>query len=458
MTFVSNPFLERGPVREPAFLFGRRDELHRLAQAIGANVPQHCSIIGERRIGKTSLLNALAAPDGPLIEFSAYLSRPLENYLFVYADLSALKTRELNSALFVLRLILRNLHRIITQKFQALGLPTNNLDAIFEAYREQKSLQELSEFGIGGYVDEVRRLAPGLVMVFLFDEADWLVRQGIGALLRALTYDRSLSFILSTRLPLVEIDPERELSPLYNMMADTLALGLLAPTEARTMVQALATRHGRTLTDPELDFILETGGCHPDLTRRVAHFTWEAKIRGLSFDPIVIIQSLGLDAASLFEGLWNGMTDAEKALCIDIQSEQTVDDNAGVTLQTLKRKGILNDQDTLFSPLFGEFLASKSVPAPALPPTLRFGDGVVTFGEFVAKLSPIELKLLQYLHEHAGQVCTREEIHAAVWGETYTGNDAVKVNITVQRMKQKLGQLAELVKAVRGLGYRWAIE
>ncbi len=457
MTSPNNPFIERGPVTEPALFFGCRDEARRLVQAIGARVPQHCSIIGERRIGKTSLLNALAAPGGLASQFSDFLSRPLENYLFIYSDLSALKTRELNSDLFILRLILRNLHRIVPPKIEALGFSPASLDAIYETYREQKSRQELAEFGIGGYLDEVRRLAPGLVVVFLFDEADLLVSQGVGTLLRALTHDRPLSFILATRLPLVEIDPERELSPLYNMMADTLTLGLLLPAEARQMTQALAAQSGLTLTTRELDFAFEMGGCHPDLTRRAAHLTWEAKRQGQRFDPQALSEAIRADAAPLFEGLWSGMTAVEQALCLDAQQGLPI--GPSPALQTLKRKGILTNDGKLFSPLFGAHLAGKNAsPAAPAPSSLRFGDGFVTYGNFIAKLSPIELKLLQYLYEHAGQVCTREEIHRAVWGEAYTENDAVKVNITIQRMKQKLGRLAELVEAVRGVGYRWEDE
>jgi len=54
----SNPFFHRGPIRDPAYFFGRRRELD---QALGLiRNGQSVSIVGPRRIGKTSLLLRLA--------------------------------------------------------------------------------------------------------------------------------------------------------------------------------------------------------------------------------------------------------------------------------------------------------------------------------------------------------------------------------------------------------------
>jgi hypothetical protein len=153
--------------------------------------------------------------------------------------------------------------------------------------------------------------------------------------------------------------------------------------------------------------------------------------------------------------LWDGMSTEEQALCEQLRRVQKIENNETSAAQVLKRKGVLNVRNTLFSPVFVDFLSRQTIPVPVVASELRFGEGYVTYGDFVAKLSPIESKLLQHLHERSGHVCTRDDIHMTVWGEPYTESDAVKVNITVQRMKQKLGQLAEQVEAVRGVGYRW---
>ncbi|HEU5085900.1 MAG TPA: hypothetical protein VFT99_00600, partial [Roseiflexaceae bacterium] len=56
-----NPFFHRGPIREPAFFFGRRDALAFLVEMLQQG--QSVAIHGQRRFGKTSLLFQLARPE-----------------------------------------------------------------------------------------------------------------------------------------------------------------------------------------------------------------------------------------------------------------------------------------------------------------------------------------------------------------------------------------------------------
>ena len=55
-----NPFIFRGPVNDPAMFFGRRHELNEIAAFLRGN--QSISIVGPRKIGKTSLLFHLMRP------------------------------------------------------------------------------------------------------------------------------------------------------------------------------------------------------------------------------------------------------------------------------------------------------------------------------------------------------------------------------------------------------------
>src|SRR5579859_1021963 len=55
-----NPYLARGPVRDPEMFYARRAELWEISSFIGGN--QSISIVGQRKIGKTSLLFHLMRP------------------------------------------------------------------------------------------------------------------------------------------------------------------------------------------------------------------------------------------------------------------------------------------------------------------------------------------------------------------------------------------------------------
>ena len=55
---MENPFLKRGMIRDRESFFGRRDELQRVFDRL--RVMQSVSVVGERRIGKSSLLYQIA--------------------------------------------------------------------------------------------------------------------------------------------------------------------------------------------------------------------------------------------------------------------------------------------------------------------------------------------------------------------------------------------------------------
>lgn len=68
-------------------------------------------------------------------------------------------------------------------------------------------------------------------------------------------------------------------------------------------------------------------------------------------------------------------------------------------------------------------------------------------------LTVTEFRLLEDLLRHAGQVRTREQLLDAVWGYSFEGY-ARTVDTHIRRLRSKLGDAADLVETVRGVGYR----
>ncbi len=79
---MNNPYISRGPVRTPDMFFGRSRELNEIAAFLRGN--QSVSIVGPRKIGKTSLLFHLMRP-----EVWPGLGLEADN-LFVYLDCEVL--------------------------------------------------------------------------------------------------------------------------------------------------------------------------------------------------------------------------------------------------------------------------------------------------------------------------------------------------------------------------------
>src|ERR1041384_491681 len=77
-----NPYLNRVAIKDPSQFFGRTREVSKIFSRIGASRPQSISVVGERRIGKSSLLNFINHPEVR----SRYLDRA-DAYVFAFIDL-----------------------------------------------------------------------------------------------------------------------------------------------------------------------------------------------------------------------------------------------------------------------------------------------------------------------------------------------------------------------------------
>ena len=64
-----------------------------------------------------------------------------------------------------------------------------------------------------------------------------------------------------------------------------------------------------------------------------------------------------------------------------------------------------------------------------------------------------EFDLLSFLMRSPGVVFNRETLLQRVWGWDFDGGSRT-VDVHVQTLRQKLGDHAELIETVRGVGYR----
>ena len=77
----------------------------------------------------------------------------------------------------------------------------------------------------------------------------------------------------------------------------------------------------------------------------------------------------------------------------------------------------------------------------------------VTVAGAEVELTTTEFKLLQYLAQRPGRVLGRELLLQNVWGYNYVG-DTRTVDTHVTRLRGKLGEAGEMIRTVRGFGYK----
>lgn len=77
----------------------------------------------------------------------------------------------------------------------------------------------------------------------------------------------------------------------------------------------------------------------------------------------------------------------------------------------------------------------------------------VSIDDSMVDLTTTEFKLLLYLAQRPGRVLGRELLLQNVWGYNYVG-DTRTVDTHVTRLRAKLGDSGDMIKTVRGFGYK----
>jgi two-component system, OmpR family, response regulator ResD len=72
-------------------------------------------------------------------------------------------------------------------------------------------------------------------------------------------------------------------------------------------------------------------------------------------------------------------------------------------------------------------------------------------------LSPKEFDLLLYLFKNKDIVLSRDKLLDNIWGIDYYG-DARTVDTSIKRLREKLGEKADLITTIRGSGYRLEVK
>lgn len=104
--------------------------------------------------------------------------------------------------------------------------------------------------------------------------------------------------------------------------------------------------------------------------------------------------------------------------------------------------------------------SEPDVQAP-LPELFSIGDIVIDTQRHTVisagldiELTSTEFKLLLYLAENKGRVHSREQLLQRVWGYNNAG-DTRTVDTHVTRLRGKLGLPGDIIKTVRGFGYKF---
>jgi AAA+ ATPase superfamily predicted ATPase len=266
---AANPFTYGNPISNPARFFGRERDIEQVFSRLRNAEFESSSLVGERRVGKTSLLNAIAHPDVR----SKHGLDP-NQYIFVYVDLEMIDKDATPQKLW------QRMLRQMARTCQDIGVK--------QAIEEIRKEDVIDTFALADLFDSIDE--KNQHVVFLLDEFENVTaNQNFGADffygLRSLAIHHNLALVTSSRQELIELchsDAIRS-SPFFNIFAN-INVSLLHADEARQLITRLLESTGITFSEEEVNLICRLAGYHPYFLQAACYFLFEAYTKNLSSD------------------------------------------------------------------------------------------------------------------------------------------------------------------------------
>lgn len=429
---LDNPFFHRGAIRRPQEFHGRQTEISQILGLLRNG--QSVSLIGPRRIGKSSLLLHVARPG---VRATLQLDPP--QTLFAVIDCQEFggsPPEEIYEALLA----------ELTESASYASIEVGDI----ERYGTYRSLDRV--------LNHVHR--AGINVVILLDEFELLAANErltpyFFARLRGLTTKYGLAFLTASQRPLFDITADEEIlsSPFFNIFV-TLPLGLYSETEARTLLSARLEGTDISFSEELCNHLQHLVGPHPFFLHIAGYHAFQAASEGRSLrskDEIAQLDApIEVESDSHLSYLWQNLSpDEQYALTI---LEGPVDSMRLLEQQCL----IKNDGGAhhYTSEILRRFVRRQQVM------------GVIQAGPFVIdeqrhtvqangaglNLTTSQFDLFVRLTRQAGHVVHSEELEKAVWGEVLV-DDPDRLKTLIKRLRRAIEPYDGWIVSERGVGY-----
>jgi serine/threonine-protein kinase len=325
-----NPYLNRVMIRNASDFYGRRREVAKIFARIGAARPQSVAIVGERRIGKSSLLHHLCHPEIR----RQHLDDP-DSYVFVLIDLQ--EQREIGIRAFF--------ESLFSGVEQALGRTRPpSVPADYEGAR--RALLQLQE--------------EGRKIILLFDEFDAITRnpnfpEEFFAFLRAVANKYDVAYVTTSGQDLQKLCHAERIadSPFFNIFSN-LFLTTFEREEATGLIREPSEAAGVPLAPYTTD-ILDMSGFFPFFIQVACSAFFEQLADGRGLDRTRVRASFLEESEPHFNYICGHLDDDQRRVLKDIAEGRPVPQSHSYLVGKLKRDGYLIEdggRDRLFSSVF----------------------------------------------------------------------------------------------------------
>ena len=303
---MENPFTFGNPVRDPRRFFGRKEEVRQVVNRLLSSAHESTSIVGERRIGKTSLLKYISHA-----EVAPVLGLDPARYCLIYIDFQGLT--DITPQRFWQRVLSKMRRSLCSPGLQP----------------EIDRLLKMESFDLFDLEDLCEAIAAeNLTTVLLLDEFEYVTQNPnfgpdfFGGL-RALAIHHNLPLVTATRRELVDLCHSEELkgSPFFNIFANVV-LRPLHKDEVMEMVAAYLGDTGLKFVQEDREQIYRLAGGYPFFVQIAGYYLVEAQSMGLSQEQVhpQMTQQFQQQADPHFSYMWAHCSDSEKITLLAVIS------------------------------------------------------------------------------------------------------------------------------------------
>lgn len=364
-----NPFTFGNPIKEPERFIGRKAEIRQIVNRLLSSAHESTSIIGERRIGKTSLLSYLVHPG-----VAAGLGLSPDKFCLVYVDFQGLT--DITPQRFWQR-VLKKMSRSVCDESLIPAIEKLSEQSAFDLF----DLEDLFEVS----------MSKGLTIVLLMDEFEYVTenpnfKSDFFGGLRALAIHNGVALVPATRRELVDLCHSEEIkgSPFFNIFANVV-LRPFNRSEVDELLDGYTRENEFALTPQEKDFLWGLGGGYPIFVQIAGHYLLEGRAQGLSGEALSRFATTSFDqqADAHFTYLWSHCSESEKItllilLTLGMQkpTRKTIPNLENIArlrarapqdLVALSKRGMISESEgvfSLFSPALERWIRQEVVAAP----------------------------------------------------------------------------------------------
>lgn len=335
-----NPFNTSKPVKNREDFFGREEELENVLDLLFKSESediQCISIVGERRIGKTSFINILLN-ETTLRSFGI----DINNYILIYMNVAEKMAKSQENILTSI------LNELLKKESLDISLYENK-NNIFDKFIE--------------IVDKIRCERKKKIILVL-DEIEAIYHiwdTTFSGWLRTLSEKHRVGFVTVTLKPLnetCETKGETLLSPFHNIF-QAYTLGLLDENSSKIMIREMFSKGGIELDNDEIEFLYKIAGRNPFFIQLFGslYFQKRRKREKNQIDPNLFKKEAFEQGKAHFKHYWKNFDEREREYLVRLKDGSPNSDS--FIEFDLERRGLLikkGGKTFFFSPLFGEFV------------------------------------------------------------------------------------------------------